>query len=130
MSTQGRTASQTVGPFFHDCLVRLDARRSALATPDTEGVHIRIKGHVYDGDGAAVPDAMVEIWQANHWGRYNIPPINVRCRSIPISRALGAVKQTRGASTVSTPLSPAASRSMTCSSRHRIFVLLCLRVGC
>lgn len=73
MSTQGLTASQTVGPFFHDCLVRLDARRSALATPDTEGEHIRIAGHVRDGDGAAVPDAMVEIWQANHWGRYNHP---------------------------------------------------------
>ena len=26
-----------------------------------------------DGDGAGVPDAVLEIWQANHHGRYNHP---------------------------------------------------------
>jgi protocatechuate 3,4-dioxygenase alpha subunit len=67
------TASQTVGPFFHDGLLRADARRSVLAGPGTEGERIRIEGYVYDGDGNGVPDAMVEIWQANHHGRYNHP---------------------------------------------------------
>ena len=28
---------------------------------------------VYDGAGDPVPDAMVEIWQANRAGRYNDP---------------------------------------------------------
>ncbi len=37
------------------------------------GERIRIEGRVLDGDGAAVPDAMVEIWQANAHGRYNHP---------------------------------------------------------
>lgn len=73
MSSQLPTASQTVGPFFHDCLVRPDARRSVLTTAATEGEHIRVVGRVVDGDHAAVPDAMVEIWQANHHGRYQHP---------------------------------------------------------
>jgi protocatechuate 3,4-dioxygenase, alpha subunit len=67
------TGSQTVGPFFHDALMRADAQRTQLAAPDTIGERIRIMGHVYDGDGVGVPDAMLEIWQANHYGRYNHP---------------------------------------------------------
>jgi protocatechuate 3,4-dioxygenase alpha subunit len=68
-----RTSSQTVGPFFHDCLLRPDAQRNSLAGPTTAGTRIRIEGRVVDGDGEAVPDAVIEIWQANHYGRYNHP---------------------------------------------------------
>jgi protocatechuate 3,4-dioxygenase, alpha subunit len=67
------TSSQTVGPFFHDCLLRADAVRNVLRTVTTEGTPIRIEGRVYDGDGQALPDAMIEMWQANHAGRYNHP---------------------------------------------------------
>ena len=67
------TASQTVGPFFHDCLMRDGARCDVLASDSTEGTHIRIAGRVIDGDGAGVPDAVLEIWQANQHGRYNHP---------------------------------------------------------
>ena len=28
---------------------------------------------MFDGDGVAIPDVMVEIWQANRYGRYNHP---------------------------------------------------------
>ena len=66
----GQTPSQTIGPFFHDAL--LDRDRSELVSSDhPEG--IRIKGTIYDGAGEVVPDAMVEIWQANGAGRYNHP---------------------------------------------------------
>ena len=67
------TPSQTVGPFFHDCLMRDDARCDVLATDATEGIRICVEGRVIDGDGAGVPDAVLEIWQANHHGRYNHP---------------------------------------------------------
>ena len=50
-----------------------EATRNILTQPDTEGAHIRIEGRVLDGDGAPVPDALVEIWQANAHGRYNHP---------------------------------------------------------
>ena len=67
------TSSQTVGPFFAPALLREDARRNILVRPETFGLRIRIEGRVLDGDGMPVPDAMVEIWQANAHGRYNHP---------------------------------------------------------
>jgi len=30
-----------------------------------------VSGHVFDRQGQPVGDALVEIWQANKWGRYN-----------------------------------------------------------
>ena len=65
------TSSQTVGPFFAPALLREDANRNVLTQPETAGERIRIEGLVLDGDGEPVPDAMVEIWQANAYGRYN-----------------------------------------------------------
>jgi protocatechuate 3,4-dioxygenase alpha subunit len=73
VTKQPLTSSQTVGPFFGPALVREDATQHVLTTPNTDGQRIRIEGCVYDGDGAVVPDAMVEIWQANAYGRYNHP---------------------------------------------------------
>ena len=66
----GPTPSQTIGPFFHDAL--LDTDRSELVSPDHPEA-VKIQGTVYDGAGEIVPDAMVEIWQANAAGRYNHP---------------------------------------------------------
>lgn len=64
------TPSQTIGPFFHFGLLEED--RSELVPPDHPHA-IRIRGTVYDGAGEVVPDAMVEIWQANRAGRYDDP---------------------------------------------------------
>jgi protocatechuate 3,4-dioxygenase alpha subunit len=72
-ATPGLAPSQTVGPFFLDCLLRPDARRNVLVQPATLGRRIRIEGRVLDGDGLPVPDAVVEIWQANAAGRYHHP---------------------------------------------------------
>ena len=44
-----------------------------LAQPETIGQRIRIEGRVLDGDGVGVPDALVELWQANGNGRYRHP---------------------------------------------------------
>ena len=73
MSTLPLTSSQTVGPFFGPALLREDAERHVLIQPETLGERIRIEGCVLDGEGLAVPDAIVEIWQANVHGRYNHP---------------------------------------------------------
>ncbi len=67
------SSSQTVGPFFSPALLRKDAVRNVLVQPETPGERIRIEGHVLDGDRLPVPDALVEIWQANAQGRYNHP---------------------------------------------------------
>ena len=73
MTTIPLTGSQTVGPFFAPTLLREGARRNVLTRPETAGERIRIEGRVLDGDGMPVPDALVEIWQANAHGRYNHP---------------------------------------------------------
>jgi protocatechuate 3,4-dioxygenase, alpha subunit len=63
----GRTPSQTVGPFYAIALCR---------EPQSEivpGGSLRIAGHILDGAGEPVPDAVVEVWQAGsdgtRWGR-------------------------------------------------------------
>ena len=65
------TPSQTVGPFFglgFDSLYNGKIALDALA-----GEWITITGRVLDGDGQAVPDAVIEIWQADAEGRYAHP---------------------------------------------------------
>ena len=66
-----QTPSQTVGPFYSLGLTQ--KTMNVLVSDATQGEKIRIEGYVFDGDGKAVPDAMVEIWQANAYGRYNHP---------------------------------------------------------
>src|SRR5262245_22068628 len=66
------TPSQTVGPFFHlGCTER--ASVGSLVTPACKGERIQLIFQVLDGEGQPVPDAMIEIWQANGEGRYAHP---------------------------------------------------------
>lgn len=67
----GVTPTQTVGPFFAPALLR-DVQ-NILVTDKTAGQRVRVEGRVFDGAGAPVPDAMIEIWQANAHGRLNHP---------------------------------------------------------
>lgn len=64
------TSSQTVGPFFHVGPGASDAP-GVMASPDTAGEHITLAVRVLDGDGLPVPDAMVEIRQADATGSYD-----------------------------------------------------------
>ncbi len=75
-----QTPSQTVGPYFAYGLTpqQYGYPLSSFADGDltedgTEGEAIQIEGRVLDGAGAAVADAMIEIWQADHQGRYAHP---------------------------------------------------------
>lgn len=61
------TPSQTIGPFF-----RIGA--AWMEAPDLVAGHsagaITVTGHVLDGAGVPVSDAMVEIWQADPQGAF------------------------------------------------------------
>lgn len=62
------TPSQTVGPFFSigfAWLERADLTEGAAGEPK-----VSIRGRVLDGDEKPVPDAVLEIWQADADGRY------------------------------------------------------------
>jgi protocatechuate 3,4-dioxygenase, alpha subunit len=74
----GRTPSQTVGPYLHLGLTQgaFGAREvfgPVVADAGLPGTHIRIEGHVLDGEGNVLPDALIEIWQADDKGRYAHP---------------------------------------------------------
>src|SRR5690242_9811793 len=62
------TGSQTVGPFFHLGFVYLE--RENFVAEDVAGERVTIRGRVLDGDGDIVPDAVLEIWQADPAGHY------------------------------------------------------------
>ena len=72
------TPSQTAGPFVHIGTLPAVAglkngaspQLNALAHEGILGERIRIEGAVYDGAGALVKDAMLEIWHANGNGQY------------------------------------------------------------
>jgi protocatechuate 3,4-dioxygenase beta subunit len=93
----GQTPAQTIGPFFHYCLPASGAAdlvgndaigarpdlipegHNFLASPlgpaselAAAAAHyiINIAGHIYDADGVPLPDAMLEIWQADEDGNY------------------------------------------------------------
>ena len=66
------SASQTVGPYFELGLSWL--YRSEIGAEAKSGESVRIRGHVYDGDGLPVPDAVLEIWQADTQGRFATTP--------------------------------------------------------
>ncbi|HET7367743.1 MAG TPA: protocatechuate 3,4-dioxygenase subunit alpha [Gaiella sp.] len=59
-----------MGPFFGFAL--FERVGNELVAPDAPGA-ITIVGAVVDGNGDVVPDAIVEVWQANEAGRYADP---------------------------------------------------------
>lgn len=67
MSRQA-TTSQTVGPYFTIGLQWLNCDN--LAPEGVAGERVIVQGRVLDTDGLPVPDAFLEIWQANSHGKY------------------------------------------------------------
>lgn len=65
------TPSQTVGPYFSigmDWLNRSDLTRGASG-----GERVTIRGRILDGENQPVPDACLELWQADAQGKYAQP---------------------------------------------------------
>jgi protocatechuate 3,4-dioxygenase alpha subunit len=68
------TGSQTIGPFWH---MLADPLTADLTRFGAEGAQLQLTGRVIDGDGGAISDACVELWQATPlasptfpgWGR-------------------------------------------------------------
>jgi protocatechuate 3,4-dioxygenase alpha subunit len=65
------TSFQTIGPFFASGLEIVEG--DLVASEAADGVPIVVEGVIRDGAGEPVPDAVVEVWQANAAGRYRHP---------------------------------------------------------
>lgn len=61
------TPSQTIGPFFH---IGLPWALGPYVVPEGTPGAFWVRGRVFDGTGAPVPDALVETWQADRDGRF------------------------------------------------------------
>lgn len=67
------TPRQTQGPFYPDkeqADKDYDLTRIQGRTNSAQGEVIIVQGSIKDTDGSAIDGALVEIWQANTWGRY------------------------------------------------------------
>lgn len=70
------TPSQTIGPFFALGLVSesdRDIARKVAGGPRPQGQPIVVTGQVTDENGKPVRKALIEVWQANKWGKYEHP---------------------------------------------------------
>lgn len=75
------TASQTAGPYVHIGLMPSDAGIDIyghelgkdIAGPNAAGERIHVEGRLIDGNGVALKDGLIEVWQANATGSYAHP---------------------------------------------------------
>jgi len=61
-----RTPSQTVGPYYEIGLCR---RPDNELAPRADRDSLQLIGRLLDGEGVAIADGMVEIWDGSRWGR-------------------------------------------------------------
>ncbi len=70
------TPSQTMGPFFDAGLIHEgddDLACKVPGGPRAEGTPMVVRGRVLDELGKPVRKALIEVWQANKWGKYDHP---------------------------------------------------------
>ena len=66
-----QTLSEITGPrFAPDIVGPADADLTRFSGGEALGERIIVTGRVLDEDGRAIPDSLIEIWQANAAGRY------------------------------------------------------------
>jgi len=63
------TPAQTVGPYFQ---IGLPWDTGPFSVPERSDGAITIAGTVFDGAAAPVPDALIETWQADPQGRFDL----------------------------------------------------------
>lgn len=62
------TPTTVMGPFFK----KSAPRTAVLRTASDPGLPLSVKGRVSDVRGDSLNGAMIEVWQADHFGRYDI----------------------------------------------------------
>lgn len=110
------TPSQTVGPFVHlgfDPMTRADAAAGAA------GPVVTLSGRVLDGQGQPIPDAVLEVWQANAAGRYDHPDDRRNVPLDPAFRGFLRVPTDAGAAIACAPSAPVRCRGRAAGCRRR-----------
>ncbi len=89
------TPEQTPGPFYPSVLP--EDRDADLVVvkgrvAHAQGTVLLLTGHVTDTSGAPVADALVEIWQADNYGRYLLPKDGAPGRRDPDFQGYGQAR--------------------------------------
>ena len=129
-----RTPSQTVGPYLHIGLMQgaYGVREIFSATSPNRrmpGTHIRIEGRVLDGEGNVVPDAMLEIWQADAQGRY-AHPADGRPLASNSFRGFGRCATDKEGAFAFSTVKPGQVPGPAASCRRRTSTSACSRAAC
>ena len=64
------TPPNDLGPFYKPQAPRVNR----LSRPGDPGLPLSVSGTVFDVNGEALPNAVLEIWQADPFGHYDRPP--------------------------------------------------------
>lgn len=70
------TPPNSLGPFYK----RLAPRSDLLRAPGDPGLPLSVSGQVFDPRGDVLPDATIEVWQANHFGSYDTEGYRYRAK--------------------------------------------------
>src|SRR5690242_1381793 len=62
------TPSEVLGPFFK----KGAPNQKVLHQPGEPGFPLRVSGKVYNTKGDAIEGAQIDLWQADHAGRYDV----------------------------------------------------------
>ena len=104
------TPSQTVGPFFHGGLAT-EPLLGLMAGPHTKGKRLRLRIRVFDGAGEPLPDALVELWQADAEGRYAGEPDHTDADPGHAFRGWGRLPTTAAGECTFDTIRPGATRA-------------------
>jgi len=70
------TPAAELGPFYK----RLAPSNSAMRAPGDPGMPLVVMGQVFSSRGGLIPSAIVEIWQTNHEGLYDLDGYHYRTK--------------------------------------------------
>ncbi len=90
-----KTPEQTAGPFYpidEQADKDMDLTLIEGHSDTAEGEPVLVRGSVFDTDGQPLDNALVDIWQANHFGRYSHPEDNSKTPLDPNFQGWGLTK--------------------------------------
>jgi protocatechuate 3,4-dioxygenase beta subunit len=70
------TPPNTLGPFYK----RLAPTTGTLRAPGDQGLPLALSGQVFDTRGDVLSDAMIEVWQTDHFGLYDVDGYRYRAK--------------------------------------------------
>jgi protocatechuate 3,4-dioxygenase beta subunit len=76
------TPPNEIGPFYK----KSAPKTAMLRSPGDPGMPLMVRGQVFNTRGDALPNAVIEVWQADHLGQYDLDGYHYRAQ-LPLDAA-------------------------------------------